>query len=700
MAGIGLIQVKTNAQLIQEEAAEAKALVDASKPLAPMVTNLAAHLQNKWQTAKREKDRFERIILQNMRACNGEYDSDKLAEIKAIGAPEIFMMITSAKVRSAEAWVKDIVLQPSNGPFGVEPTPVPTLPDELVGPLKAQFLSGAINEIVNGALASGQPLDSNAMMSQVQAAMPELERMIKKAIQDKAKEKAEEMRQQINDQFIEGGWYEAFTDAIPDVILKTGIIKGPIPRMEKAKKFKVNAQGKLTLSFEDSIIQGYERRSPLDIYPGPGGTSFQNTYIFDKLSYTPSQIQGFIGIPGFIEKEIRLVLQECHDGKIFKEWTQIDQDRALAEGKNPDQIYDWEQLHVLEYWGEEQGKTLLEWDTDGSSGMKDKIKDPDIYYPINAYMIGNHVIKAVLNNNENGEKPYSKCSFVEKADSFWGDGLPELIADVQRACNASARALLYNVGMASGPQVEINEERLSDGERAELTPWKRWFVTNDTMLHGGKAIEFYQPTFVAEKLIQVFNFYLKLADEHSGVPAYAHGDPQVGGGGNTASGLSMLMTMAARGIKLLVKNIDRHLIEETVQRQFEWNVRQERFSGLVGDVKIVAKGTASLIAKEQQATRMTELMSLTANPIDSQIMGVEGRKNLLREVIKTHEIDPDKILPDTGMFGGMMWKGAAPLASPANLNAAGEPAQGTDFQTVNARGGRATKPRVENHIGP
>lgn len=699
MANPGLLIVKSNAQLDQEEAAKNKAIVDAQKPLAPMVSNLTAYLRRQWEAAKKEKFQFQDQILKNERAKKGEYDPDMLAQIKIIGAPEIFMMITDAKLRSGEAWVKDIIQQPGElPPFAVSPTPIPTIPPEIENQFQAQFYQQAVGQAVNAAIASGQPLDANMMMMNIQSLLPEVQKALKKAITDWSKDRCEDMTKQINDQFVEGGWYQALADCIPDILLHTGIIKGPTPRMEKVRSYGNDSQGNLTVMFNDDVVMTYERKNPLDIYPGPGATNFNDRYLFDRMSYSPAQIGGFIGLPGFIEKEIRAVLQECAGGKMYKEWTEIDMDRAQAEGKNPDMIYDWEEMHVLEYWGEIQGKMLIEWDSDGSAGMKEKIKDEDVYYPINAFMIGNHIIKAILNDENGGRKPYSKCSFVENANSFWGKGLPELINDVQRACNASARALLYNVGMASGPQVEVNEERLADGETAHLVPWKRWFVTNDMMLHGGKAIEFWQPTFVSDKLIQVFNFYLKLADEHSGIPAYAHGDPQVGGAGNTASGLSMLMTQAARGIKLLIKNIDQKIIEDTVQRQFEWNVKQKKFRAIIGDVRVVAKGTSSLIAKEQQATRMAELLSITANPIDVQIMGMEGRRALLKQVVKTHEADPNEIVPEMPL--PMAPQGASGAPGGRTLNAAGEPAQGTDFQTVTGRGGAAALPATMGPAGP
>lgn len=688
---MGLIQMKSNQQMVVEEEKAIQDLIqfEEEKTITRITDSLSAYLHSAFEDAKKEKRAVENQILDNMRAIKGEYDSAKMADIRKLGGSEIYMMLTETKARNCEAWVKDILFQPNNIPWDIEPTPMPDLPGDLETTIIEDFMQQTVDAVITMAMQSGAPVDQNLLSRRLKAAIPEIKAGAMQAIKNYAKEKAEEMKDQINDQLVEGGWYDAFDEIIPDAVLKTGILKGPTLRIENQRKVDIDDDGNPTLTVEPTKIPTYERRPPLDIYPGPGATGFDNAYLFDKLAYSPSQIQGFIGLPGFKEKEIRMVLKECEGGTL-REWTSIDTERAEMEEKPVEMIRDWEEVDVLEFWGPVQGKTLHEWD----EGLKKKAPDADKFYEINAYLVGNHVIKAILNPDPMGKKPYSKVSFIEKAGSFWGVGLPEVIADLQAACNACARALVNNVGMASGPQVVINEEMLADFEKGDFVPWKRWWVNdNDASAPGRKAIEFYQPTLIAQQLISVFEFFMKQADESSGVPAYAHGDPQVGGGGNTASGLSMLMTMAARGIKLFIKNIDRKTIEDSIRRQYFWNMERKKFAGLVGDQKIVAKGSVSLIAKEQQAARMTELLSISTQ---TQVLQPQETRKLFKKVLKTHEIDPKEIMDDSPIplstMAGYQPNATPSLAKPATLNAAGEPAQGTDFQTVSGRGGPASSP--------
>ena len=612
-----------------------------------------------------------------MRAIAAEYDPDKLTQIREFGGSEAFMPYIQTKWRSANAWISDVL---NDIPFDLEPTPKPDLGEMLEEKLIDSFMDKMLENLLQQSAQSGQPLDANLVAQQIEDALPELKEGAKKVIMDYAKAKAQEMKDQIQDQLVEGDWYESIENIIPDIFTKCGILKGPIVRLEKQRKVKFDeGTGIPTIYYKEEKVPEYERRPALDIYPGPGVTSFQKGYFFDRLRYTPTDIQGFLGLPGFDDDEIRAVLQEAKEpGSKLREWSMIDVDRAEAEQNDPTMLWDWDEVDCLEYHGPIQGKKLHEW----SAGMKKKAPDTDKFYDVEAYLIGNHIIKAVLNPNPLGERNYSKSSFINLPDSFFGLGLPEVIQDIGGAINSCIRALCNNVGMASGPQVTIDESVLSGFEKGDLTPWKRWWVKYQEGISRGtiKAIEFYQPPLVAQQLTDAIKFLMALGDEFT-IPAFAHGNPQVGGAGSTASGFSMFQTASSRGIKLVLKDMDRNIIEDSIQRQFDWNMDRKKFSGLVGDMKIVAKGVRSLVAKEQQAARMNELAGVTSNQVWQQILGPEGLTNLLKAVIKAHDINPLDIKSDwkTPAFKPM---GMPDQAKPMALNEAGDKTQGKDFQTV------------------
>jgi hypothetical protein len=69
-----------------------------------------------------------------------------------------------------------------------------------------------------------------------------------------------------------------------------------------------------------------------------------------------------------------------------------------------------------------------------------------------------------------------------------------------------------------------------------------------------------------------------------------------------------------------------------------------------GDFKVVAKGAIGLLHKETLQMRRNEFLMATANPIDSQITGIEGRAYMLRESARGLQMDTSKIVPDQNTF--------------------------------------------------
>lgn len=211
-------------------------------------------------------------------------------------------------------------------------------------------------------------------------------------------------------------------------------------------------------------------------------------------------------------------------------------------------------------------------------------------------------------------------------------------------CNAAARALANNLGIASGPQVDVNMDRLAEGESiTSMYPWKIWQTKSDPMGSTAKAVNFFQPNSHAQELMAVFEHFSNKADEYAGIPKYMAGVEAAGGAGRTASGLSMMIGNANKDTKQRIASIDMRVISPSVSRVYE---QQIQFNpNMRGDLRIVARGAQSLATREAAQVRRNEFLQFTANPIDMQIMGVEGRAAVLRESAKTLQMDTDAIVP-------------------------------------------------------
>ena len=661
------------------------------------VSGLSAYVSTRWEKALRAKNTTETIMLNSLRQRNGQYDSAKLSAINKLGGSKAFIMLTDTKCRSGVAWMKDILFQPGTKPWSVDPTPKPELPPELETEIRGRFMTDAMAQSSQELFIQGLPYDDISVMTHIQQKYPNFEADLEKAYYDTAKEMGKKAEIKLDDQLLEGGWYFALEQCLDDIAtLKACILKGPILRMEKVR-FKELDQftGEYKMSVKEKIVPTFERRSPFNIYPAPDSTGVEDGYLFDKITLSRKQLYDMIKLPGFDEEAIRRVLQNHREGEL-KDWTTLESEKASIEGKDSTSVFETDKIDCLELWDTIPGNLLREWGLD-----EEDVPDEDDSYPACVWMIGKEVVKAMLNYDQFGKKPFSVTSFEVTEDSFWGKGIPELIADIQGICNAVVRAIVNNVGIASGPQIEINKQRVAPGFPLGLHPWKVW-ETTDMGIATAPALKVYNIPLNADNLIQVFQHFVKLADENSGVPGYAHGDAGVGGAGNTASGLSMLMTHAARGIKSVIRNIDNYLIAKSIEKLYYFNMDYMPEQDMVFDMNIVARGSSSLIAKEQQAVRLTEFAQSTNNPVDLQIMGLEGRRNLLLQAAKANEIETDKVIPDRppsppqmpmqqpGMpmdpnaqsaLPGVVPPGANPPA-PASLDASGGKSQGEDFRTI------------------
>ena len=114
------------------------------------------------------------------------------------------------------------------------------------------------------------------------------------------------------------------------------------------------------------------------------------------------------------------------------------------------------------------------------SGVWTKVKSRSrAEYRITAWLIDRFVIRTQLDPTPSQPAPYYVTQFEKIPGTMYGYGLPDLLDDIQTVANASYRALVNNMGMASGPQVVINDKVLAPGENDEMYPWKRWHVNFD-----------------------------------------------------------------------------------------------------------------------------------------------------------------------------------------------------------------------------
>jgi hypothetical protein len=286
-----------------------------------------------------------------------------------------------------------------------------------------------------------------------------------------------------------------------------------------------------------------------------------------------------------------------------------------------------------------------------------------------------------INPNPKERPPYYVTSFEKVPGSLYGNALPETLADIQDVANAALRSLVNNMAFASGPQVTVNEERLSPLTDADtMYPWKRWRTVTDPLgMDTSKPIEFFQPDSNAQELLGVYQKMMDIADEVSAIPRYITGSEKVGGAASTASGLSMLMNNASKVFQSVAASIDREVFEPLLHDLYDMVMLTDGGQTLRGDEKIVVRGATVAMQKEQDRMRRLEFLQMTANPVDMQIVGMKGRAAVLEEIAEDLGMPYERIVPDQDTMQ-------------QRLEAEAGMAQNQDAQAAQAQGAQAPAP--------
>jgi len=441
------------------------------------------------------------------------------------------MDLTAVKCRAAESWIRDALSPTGTEIWDIRPTPMPDLPPHL-----QEF----INQLVQSEMVT------NALMMQGMDDPKELSDYLVSNTQAKLEEQANvacgRMRLKISDQLKEAKWKKVLNGVISDIVTyKAGFLKGPVVRRKPTLTWKQDEQTQVWNAVrEEKLVVEYDRVDPFDAYPSPTSTDIDNGFFIEHHRMTRQDLNELRGVPSYDEESIKLVLEQYGEGGI-KDWLWGENAKENAKdvesehaNTSPERTID-----AIEFWGDVQGKMLIEW------GMsKDKIDDPDKEYHINAWKIGNYIIKAIINQNPTGKKPYYKASFEDIAGMFWGRGVPELMKDIQDVCNATARALVNNLAISSGPQIAVDVNQFgTDQDIKDQYPWKIWYFNSDTgQTRNIKPIEFFQPSSNAAELLAIYDSFVQKADDYTGIPAYTYGSSDVGGAGRALANYEKIIT--------------------------------------------------------------------------------------------------------------------------------------------------------------
>ena len=649
-----VIQIASPGQLQRQEADDAAAFVaaeDAANENSRLSNSLVSFIDNKFSQFSRHRDGasgWTDRLTNAMRVFSGQYDSQKLAEIKRFGGSEIYARLVATKCRGATSLLRDVYLN-TEKPWGLRPTPSPTLPEDIMQ---------SVLELVQVEVGTMQRLGQQLEPAQIRDRVTQLTAGAMRAATKKARVEAEAAFLKVDDLLVEGGFYEALGEILIDVpLFPFACMKGPVVRIAPEVTW---VEGKATVVDKPKMF--WNRISPFDVWWTPGVSNIADAEVIERTRVTRADLNQLIGLPGYNDAAILEVLRWYgQSGYVETNASSAESTRATMESREDPRMNQSGMMDMLEYHGYVQGTMLI----DQGFGP-DKVPDPMRDYFVDAFKIGRYLLKVQLAPSLRKRPPYYVTSFEKVPGTVVGNALPDILADIQDATNAALRSLINNMSIASGPQVVVNDDRIAANENGDdLYPWKRWHVENDPL--GNNAlmpISFFQPNSNAQELLGVYEKFTQIADELSAIPRYITGSERLGGAGRTASGLAMLMGNAAKILQTVAANIDGDVIEPSVSELYDMVMLTDTSGVLRGDESIEVLGVNVAMQRETQRQRQLEFLQISANPIDMQIMGVKGRATVLRSVADGIGLSGEDIVPPEDVLAQQQQAPGAPPGGP------------------------------------
>ena len=638
----GLAGIVSQKELVENIEAEEQAMDDAyEKEQNEYLNTLEGYLNSNFNDAKDWKENESNIqatIIDNLNRRNGEYSPDKLAKIKESGSSDVFIGLTGVKCRAFESFVHDIYTNAKRKrTWDLKPTPIADIPREdqvrIAGEVMAKY-DEAIAQGIQMTEKQAYDLASSMRADVITANYKE------------AHKKADKMSRVLHDQMIEGDWLNAFYQAVMDLASsKAAIIKGPIFRKRKIKSGFEKKKGKTVIKYEERVIPTFERVSPLDLYPGRSCENVDEGFLAERMIISRQSLLLNRNEDGYIKENIEYVAR--YGGRTDSAYDySFTEERDDLENKDTNYATNMSSsmLDAIEYYCFAPGRMLESYGI--TKDVNGKKIDPLMDYDINAITVGGTIVFVKLNDHPEQKRPYSVYGYCKEIGSFWYKSIPELIKSEQDITNAAARAMVNNLGIASGPQVVIPDtNRIPAGQDIEsMHPWKIWQGTNMGNVTA-PLVDFFQPDSRSGEMLGVISQAMKLTDTTLEMPAYSYGSDKVAGAGRTATGLSMLMGSSSKGLKRVLMGLDRYVFQDIVEKLYDWNMMNNDDDKIKGDMNFMSEGIMSIIMKEQLSTARLNLLQATNNEFDMKILGLDGRAKILSDAMESLESDYDDIAP-------------------------------------------------------
>lgn len=610
---------------------------------------LGADLRGKFSEAETERQTIEQEWLKSLRQYKGIYDPE-IADNFQKGKSQAFIRLTRTKVKSTDARVMDMLFPAGTEKnWQIDPTPVAEVSMDVHGEIILALAAAKADVMFEMMAQKGVQTDPGLMNSVKQAIeqnridmlpseLQPTEEESLKAVQEDAKERCDKMSKVMDDQLTEARYPIIIRDVIHSGNLYgTGILKGPLVERKFRKKWIHDQRTNQWVASEaqDKYLPFAEFTPLWDVYPDQSvSETARCEYYFQRHVMSRQELRKLKRRPDYNAQAIEEYITLHPEGDAQHKTWEVEL-RNISKDENFKTHDRRRHYEVLEFWGVMDGADLQR------CGCKVPEEMLSMDVEVNAWLVGNRVIKLELNPAETGYRPFHFYYFEKDDTSIWGVGIPDIYRWAQQIVNASMRASLDNLGITAGPVYEINLDLLDSDERPdEIFPFRIIYRRGKGVDAQNQAVRVHEAASRVAELLKIFEIAKQLGDETTTLPSYTHGE-QDKGVSRTVGGLSMLMGAATVTIKDVVRNFDDGISKPFISALYDWNMQFNEDESIKGDYRVKARGSSSLVAKELYGEQLDNLATTTANPMDGPYV---KRGELVRARFTARDLDPDRFV--------------------------------------------------------
>jgi hypothetical protein len=539
----------------------------------------------------------------------------------------VFFNITRPYVDAGAARIGDMLLPTDDKGWAIETTPIPEL---------AEIAEGKMPSAMQAQMQADPRLQTqDAMQAQTIEIQKEAELML-----EQSKEAAEKAEKRIEDWHVEGQYNAEMRQVIEDSSkIGTGVLKGPIPEKKQSIMYMDGA-----IEMQEKLQPVSRRVSAWNCFPDPGcgGDIHKGEYHWERDEISSRELQDLIGVPGYIEEQIRKVLiEKPHEA--IKDFS--------AEFNENNGIIRRSEVNLYEIWYYYGRLSHEDMEAAGCCVSEDELETIDACVT----MVNNRVIKASINYMETGEFPYDYMPWQRRTDSPWGIGIARQIRTPQRVVNGAARNLMDNAGMGGGPMAIALQGLVQPADGIwELTPRKLWLAGEDADVDDvRKAFTYIQYPMMQEDLQAIIQLGLKMAEDVTGLPMLLQG--QQGNAPETLGGTQIVNNNASTVLRRIARLWDDMITSPHIRRYYRYLLQYGEDDSEKGDFQIQARGSSALVERDVQNQNILQMANIVGNPI----FGIDPKK-WGREYLMSQRLDPNNFEFDDEEWEGIVKQMAQP----------------------------------------